>query len=183
MISTLIHLIKYTLIGLLLFITFKMLPIHYEFDIRSFNQYTIKHKITMFTLNTLVDDNDKITFHINSYGGDVAACFEYINAVLNKPTHTIAHVHSVAHSAGAILMMAVDEIIVDKYSSVMFHKAQTLNNDGYIVVVDNILVDAFLKDYVFPYLTNKEKQLILNGQDVTLLGPDFVASVKMIRSL
>lgn len=76
-------------------------------------------------INTLerVSENDVVEFRLNTPGGNVYSALSIYNAILNCPAHTRAIVDGVVASAGTFLVLACDEVVVMKNTSMMCHGA------------------------------------------------------------
>jgi ATP-dependent Clp protease, protease subunit len=66
-----------------------------------------------------------IHVHINSYGGDVFDGISIKNQLRDHPAKVIAHIDGIGASAGSIIPMGADEIVMGVGSMLMIHEGST----------------------------------------------------------
>lgn len=76
-------------------------------------------------INTLerVSENDVVEFRLNTPGGNAYAALAIYNGILNCPAHTRAILDGSVASAGTFILLACDEVVVMKNTSMMCHGA------------------------------------------------------------
>ena len=180
-INTLKRTVSYGILILVVTIILKVIPMHYKFVIMDIPGndliHTIYYKSVVFTLDVIADSNDTVTFIVDSHGGSVVRGFDIVNSILETDAKTIGYIKSGAYSMGAIIITACDEIQAAKYSGILFHKARYRSKSG-IVIVNEPMVDDFIKDRVYKNLTKKEIKGFENGEDISMTGQEFISRLK-----
>lgn len=76
-------------------------------------------------INTLerATENDIVEFRLNTPGGNVYTALAVYNAISNCPAHTRAIVDGSVASAGTFIVLACDEVVIMKNTSMMCHGA------------------------------------------------------------
>lgn len=174
-------------IVVVLVVGFKAAPITYGFNISELDRgntlYTLYYKALVFTLDNVADSNDTVVLHIDSHGGNVLSSFDIINSLLTTDAHTISHIKSGAFSGGAVIAVACDEMIAERYSSILFHKARIGGFFQEIQVVEDLRVDAFFTDHVAPYLSEEQIALYEEGGDIEIDGPLFASIFNTVKAI
>jgi len=131
------------------------------------------HYRSFFNLLRRVSSNDIIEIIINTGGGNASTAMQLINAIVSCPAYCIALVYS-AHSAGAMIALACDEIKSTLFCSMMFHTTSWCNINGKVNEVGSLskFVEKWdveiLKTLYKNFLTDKEIEKIISGGDVWL---------------
>lgn len=74
----------------------------------------------LFTLLQKAEEDDTITFIVNSRGGEACTLFQMLQSIEKCEAKTVAHVHT-AMSASVLLFLACDEIYLSEYCEVLIH--------------------------------------------------------------
>ena len=142
---------------------------HYVYldeDIGSGDEYR-----SLFKLLRDATDDTKITFVINTSGGDMYTVVQLYPHMLTTKAKTEAEVH-IAYSAGADITLMCDEVrIASPLSSLMIHNAY--HGHSYSKANDIANYTEFLKDNLqimadiiyAGFLTKSEIKRMLNGED------------------
>jgi len=114
-------------------------------------------------------ETDEVHFIINTPGGDISSFIQIYNAMLQSKALITAEI-IMAYSAGSLIALAADQIIIDQFSSMLIHSMSA----GSIGKVDEMKVQTdFLKKWneqiitklYDSFLTEKEMQQVLEGKD------------------
>lgn len=101
-------------------------------------------------------NTDKLTVHINSYGGDVFDGVAIYNQLKNHSAEVTIYVDGVAASAASLIAMAGDNLIMNTGSLLMIHEASTVawGNKGEIKKtlnalegIDKSIIDIYMTKY------------------------------------
>ncbi len=120
---------------------------------------------------SMAGPNDVIYLHLNTSGGRVDTGVQIINAIRSTEAHVITIVEAQAHSMGALLFLAGDELVIHDNCLVMFH-----NYSGGLVGKGNEQLaeikstsewyKKLMKDICQPFLKESEISDILEGKDI-----------------
>lgn len=113
------------------------------------------------------------TFHIhlNTPGGMIDSAFMIIDAIRNTKAKTVAHLSGTVASAGTIIALSCDDLVVADHTSFMIHNySGGMMGKGHEMkarqeFIDNSLQVAF-KDIYSNFLSTKEMQDVINGKDM-----------------
>ena len=123
-----------------------------------------------YALETATAD-DTVRLYINTPGGDLDAANMIVDAISNSPATVIAHLSGTVASAGTMITMACDDIVVaantdfmiHTYSSMMGGKGQELEARQSHV---NKAIKQLMTDYYAGFLTSRELTKVINGTDM-----------------
>ena len=124
-----------------------------------------------YVLSTL-DDKYTVNFHINTPGGVLDSAFQLVDAIKSCKATTIARLTGTVASAGTIIALACDQLVVANHTSFMIHnysahgisgKAQELK--AYQAHAEKTLEASFKSIYA-GFLTDKEMKAVIDGQDL-----------------
>lgn len=92
------------------------------------NSYSWGYDISLdVVVNALAGKSaDVIDVYINSYGGDMFEAIAIKNYLIRRPEKIVTHIDGIAASAGSIIAMAGEEIIMPKDSEMMIHNPWTI---------------------------------------------------------
>lgn len=93
--------------------------IYLDGDIEAPNEYR-----SAFEVLREAKEYDTVTLVLNTGGGDISTAIQFYNAIQSCKAETIADVY-VAYSAGSMIMLSCDKIIINDLSSVMIHSMST----------------------------------------------------------
>lgn len=133
------------------------------------------------------NDGDTITFHLAGFGGEADSMFLIIDNLKTTKAYVTMSVEAPVYSAHAYLALFGNNLVVARFAYLMFHSSSIIDLDcskveGFDRGVPNtehcaafktsqlILQQRLLDDA--PVLTEKEKMLILQGNDVYLFDND-----------
>jgi len=131
--------------------------------------------------------NDVIRIILSSYGGSVDIALQMYNLLLQTEAQTIAEVY-IAYSAASIIMLACDQIQLQKYCSVMCHNLSW----GSSGKVNEITAHAgFMKNWsndlcknIYEgFLTEKELQDMSEGKDYWMTYDQVYKRLKNWKSI
>lgn len=123
------------------------------------------------------DENATVVLHINTGGGWIDSAFQIIDAIKKSKAFVIARLAGTVASAGTIISLSCDEIIVADHTHFMVHNYSTGTNGkahevvDYINFNDRTLKETFKSIYK-GFLTEKEMQAVLKGKDMWLDAPE-----------
>lgn len=115
--------------------------------------------------------DDTVRLYINTLGGDLDAANMIVDAISNSPATIIAHLSGTVASAGTMITMVCDDIVVaantdfmiHTYSSMMGGKGQELEARQSHV---NKAIKQLMTDYYAGFLTSRELTKVINGTDM-----------------
>lgn len=112
------------------------------------------------------------TLFINTPGGYIDAATMIIDAIKTSKAKVIANISGTVASAGTIITLACDEVIVADHTAFMIHNYSNRGMSGkghelraHQEFMDKSLNEAFRVFYK-GFLTDKEMQKVLDGQDI-----------------
>ena len=124
-----------------------------------------------YILSTLTED-ETVYFHINTPGGVLDSAFQLVDAIKGCRATTVAKLTGTVASAGTIIALSCDKLIVAEHTSFMIHnysahgisgKAQELK--AYQAHTEKTLEASFKSIYA-GFLTDKEIKTAIDGQDL-----------------
>lgn len=147
--------------------------------IKDFDEF----KWDIFVIDNIAKEGDTINVMINSPGGSTYPMLKLVNSLRMTPANTVAHVHELAASAGATIMLSCNEIHIDKGSRVLFHQAFESMSDGSKFIDDkasvNLMLNSLFEDKLFPLLTPEQVSTYQSGRDVWIDGKLFEGKYTM----
>jgi ATP-dependent protease ClpP protease subunit len=121
--------------------------------------------------------DDVIYIHLNTPGGRLDTGVQIINAMRNSQAKIVTVLESTAYSLGTLIFLSGDEMVVNDHCIIMFH-----NFKGGVIGKGNELASeleatikwftALAKQIYIPFLSEKEFQQIIKGEDLWLLSSD-----------
>lgn len=129
-----------------------------------------------------VSEFDEIKIIINTAGGDLSSAVQLSSYILECPAKIIAEVHF-AYSAGAMIALCCDEIIISDFSSMLIHsfswdaigKATEISDKAKFIDALNILL--FQQIYK-GFLNDTEIQDVIKGKELWLLASKIKQKLK-----
>ena len=124
----------------------------------------------VYTLLT-AKGSDVITLYINTPGGEIDSVVMIRDAILLSKAHVIGKLTGTVASAGTIITLACDEIVVSKNLSFMIHNYSTgLVGKGHEIkqqqaFMEKSMVKAF-SDFYLGFLTAAEIESVIEGKDL-----------------
>ena len=130
-----------------------------------------------YILSTLTED-ETVYFHINTPGGILDSAFQLVDAIKGCRATTIAKLTGTVASAGTIIALSCDKLIVAEHTSFMIHNysAHSISGKGNELKarqehIDKSTNDAF-KEFYSGFLTDKEVKEVINGKDIWLTADE-----------
>lgn len=130
-----------------------------------------------YILSTLTED-ETVYFHINTPGGILDSAFQLVDAIKRCRATTVAKLTGTVASAGTIIALSCDKLIVAEHTSFMIHNYSS--SSGYAKGhelkarqehIDKSTNDAF-KEFYSGFLTDKEVKEVINGKDIWLTADE-----------
>jgi len=122
------------------------------------------------------------TFHIhlNTPGGIIDSAFMIISAIKSSQANTVAHLSGTVASAGTVIALACDDLVVANHTSFMIHNySGGMMGKGHEMKARQEFVDASLseafRDIYLGFLSGDEMQEVIDGKDMWM-GKDEVLS-------
>ena len=129
-----------------------------------------------YILSTLTED-ETVYFHINTPGGILDSAFQLVDAIKGCRATTIAKLTGTVASAGTIIALSCDKLIVAEHTSFMIHNysAGAYGKGNELKArqehIDKSTNDAF-KEFYSGFLTDKEVKEVINGKDIWLTADE-----------
>ena len=117
------------------------------------------------------NDYDNFILHINTPGGIIDSAFMLIDAIKHTEAHVTAHLSGTVASAGTLVTLACDDIVVSDHISWMSHNYSGGNyGKGHELKARQEFVDAQLnktfRELHAGFFTEEEIQSIIDGKDI-----------------
>jgi ATP-dependent protease ClpP protease subunit len=121
---------------------------------------------------------DTFTLHINTPGGMVDSAFMLVDAIKSSKAKVTGYLTGTVASAGTIITMACDNLIVADHTSFMIHNySGGAHGKGHEMKARQEFMDASLnsafKSFYTGFLTDIEMQDVIDGKDMWM-GKDEV---------
>ena len=129
-----------------------------------------------YILSTLTED-ETVYFHINTPGGILDSAFQLVDAIKGCRATTIAKLTGTVASAGTIIALSCDKLIVAEHTSFMIHNysAGAYGKGNELKArqehIDKSTNHAF-KEFYSGFLTDKEVKEVINGKDIWLTADE-----------
>lgn len=129
-----------------------------------------------YILSTLTED-ETVYFHINTPGGILDSAFQLVDAIKGCRATTIAKLTGTVASAGTIIALSCDKLIVAEHTSFMIHNysAGAYGKGNELKArqehIDKSTNHAF-KEFYSGFLTDKEVEEVINGKDIWLTADE-----------
>ena len=113
----------------------------------------------------------KFHIHINTPGGILDSAFMIVDALNNTTAHTIAHLTGTVASAGTIIALSCNELVVSNHIAFMIHNySGAIGGKGHEMksrqkFTDESIENAF-KEFYTGFLTPEEMQEVIDGRDM-----------------
>lgn len=118
-------------------------------------------------------EDDVVEFHINSPGGDLQGLVALLSAIENTEATTVAVLEGEVHSAGSMLAVSCDAVMVGSYANMLCHSvrygvrgkaadihAQVLHSNDYN--------ETLMRKCYEYFLTTEETEELLKGKELWL---------------
>lgn len=122
----------------------------------------------------LAPASSTVTLHINTPGGIIDSALMIIDAIKASKAKIIGYLTGTVASAGTIIALACDELIVGEHTTFMIHNYSSSGIHGkghelkaYQNFIDSHLEAAF-RSFYRGFLTTKEMTSVIDGQDLWL---------------
>lgn len=134
-------------------------------DIEEADEY-----ISLLQLLNNSTEDDTITIHINSYGGNLETACIICNAIMNSNAFVYGVVDNQAHSAAAVIFLACDNLSMLLGSSLMIHhctiscQGSPSNTSRYIEYSVQEM-ESFIKPLYRKIMSEVDYMQMLNGKE------------------
>jgi len=135
-------------------------------DIKDASEYiewynTIRH----------ASESDVIKVFINSYGGDLFAAIQMVNAIQSTKAKVEMHIEGACLSAATVIFLQGDEFFIHPYSTFMIHNyyggAFGKGNEMFQqITFERQWSEKLFRDVYKHFLTSDEITTVLNGKDL-----------------
>ncbi len=118
---------------------------------------------------------DEVDVHINSEGGCLATTVQIIHAMRTSNAYVTTFLAGEAYSAAGMILLAGDNIRVVDHGLFMAHSFSAGAGDSkaheltQYVEASNKWFDRLVRDYYKDFLSRKEINALLKGQDIWLM--------------
>ena len=116
-------------------------------------------------------ENETITIHINSPGGNLYTAIQFLSVLSESKAKIVMSVEGICASAATIIFLQGHQYLISQYSSFMFHNYSggTFGKGG--EMADQILFEKKWAEVLFKnvyrnFLSEKEIEAILEGKDL-----------------
>ena len=126
----------------------------------------------------VAERGDTFTLHLNTPGGMIDSAFMIVDAIKASKAKVTAYLTGTVASAGTLITMACDAIVVGDHTAFMIHNYSAgAHGKGHEMkarqeFIDKSLNDAFTSFYT-GFLTNQEMKDVIDGKDMWM-GKDEV---------
>ncbi len=120
------------------------------------------------------------TIHLNTPGGYLHSAMMLIDAIKSSKATTVAHLTGTVASAGTIIALSCDELIVSNHLAFMIHNYSASGISGKaheLKAYQNFTDINTEKDFRFFYkdfLTEKEMNSVIDGQDLWMNSEEVI---------
>ena len=109
--------------------------------------------------------------HINTPGGLIDSAVMLIDAIKQCQARVIGYLSGTVASAGTLIMMACDDLVVAPHTSVMIHNySNSVRGKGHEIKAQQLHTDEALNaaftEFYSGFLTPKEMKEIIDGKDL-----------------
>ena len=129
-----------------------------------------------YILSTLTKE-ETVNFHINTPGGILDSAFQLVDAIKGCRATTVAKLTGTVASAGTIIALSCDKLIIAEHTSFMIHNysAGAYGKGNELKArqehIDKSTNHAF-KEFYSGFLTDKEVEEVINGKDIWLTADE-----------
>lgn len=122
----------------------------------------------------LAPASSTVTLHINTPGGIIDSALMIIDAIRASKARVIGYLTGTVASAGTIIALACENIIVGDHTTFMIHNysASGIHGKGHEIKAYQTFVDANLeaafRSFYSGFLSTKEMTSVIDGQDLWL---------------
>ena len=126
--------------------------------------------IELFKLLNRIDEDDNMTVHINSPGGDMDTAIEIMTAIKICKAPVTTEISGVAHSCAGLIFLSGHKYRLHSFSSMMCHYyTGFLYGKGHEIKTQSEFDDKFCRNFFNKsykgFLTQKEINELINGKD------------------
>lgn len=118
-------------------------------------------------------EGDVVVFRISTPGGDLAGLVELLHAINNTEAETVAEVVGDAFSAGSLLALACDSIVIGRYANFLCHscsfgsRGKSTDVQRHVQHLSKYAEDIFRECYEH-FLSEDEINDVLEGKELYL---------------
>lgn len=118
-----------------------------------------------------------VTLHLNTPGGYLHSAMMLVDAIKNAKAKTVAYLTGTVASAGTIIALSCDELIVSDHLSFMIHNySGGISGKGHEMKAQQEFSDKNLNsafnDFYAGFLTPEEMSNIIDGKDMWLTSEE-----------
>lgn len=160
-----------------------------RYDIRLIEQIAeSKHYSELFNLLRNVKDDDVCTIFLNNYGGDLHTTIDIVNAMRNSRAFIATRITGPIYSAAPLIALQGQFVIVEANTFMMFHDySGSTHGKGHeqmsSILNDKPHFDDFFRTQTEGFLTKKEINNVLKGQDLYIGRDDMMRRLKKLGKL
>lgn len=121
--------------------------------------------------------HDLFRMYLNTVGGDLSTGLALLQAMDESQAQIVTILNPQAYSMGALIFLAGDQLVAPPNSMLMLHDysggsspTSKGNEQAGMVLAANSWFSEIMERICLPFLTKKELQSILSGQDLWLHG-------------
>ena len=123
------------------------------------------------SLLTDASEAETFVFHLNTPGGIIDTAFMVIDAMKNSKAKTVAHLTGTVASAGTMIALVCDELIVADHTAFMIHNySGGVSGKGHEMKLQQQFIDKSLNeafnDIYLGFLTEDEIAEVIDGKDM-----------------
>lgn len=116
-------------------------------------------------------ESSTFTLHINTPGGIIDSAFMIVAAIKQSKAHVIAELSGTVASAGTLISLACDDIVVADHLSFMIHNySGGMAGKGHEMKARQKFTDTHLnkafKSFYSGFLSNEEMERVVEGTDM-----------------
>ena len=142
--------------------------------------YPFNYDELTHTLLYRAAEGSTVVLHINTPGGLIDSANQIADAMTKSKAHVVAHLTGTVASAGTMLTMHADEIIVSNGCSFMIHNYSSgIQGKGHEIKAQQNFVDSELNIYFRQiyggFLTDSEIRSVINGKDMWMGRDEILA--------
>ena len=133
--------------------------------------------ISWFEVIRNSSENDVISIHINSYGGDLFTAIQFMRVMAESKASLVASVEGACMSAATIIFLSAKNWEISNHSMFMFHNyhSATMGKGG--EMYDNIMherkwSEKLWQDVYGGFLSSPEIKNILDNKDIWMTGEE-----------
>ena len=129
------------------------------------------------------NEQDTITIHINSPGGDLFTTIQFLMALSESQAHIIASVEGMCMSAATLIFLMCDEFRISPYSMFMFHNYSGMTHGKGGEMFDTLVHERKWSENLFTklytnFMTQSEIKSLLDNKDIWMDTEEVIKRLK-----